>query len=80
MLAVAGQASLIAKSGLLGQQELAQPFHVLFARISNKIYLESLRYSRSPCAGTISVFCKFTRFTMAALCQINDDKNLVIVH
>ena len=42
--ASASRASQIAKSGLLGQQKLVQPFHVLFARISNKIYLESLKH------------------------------------
>ena len=34
--APAGRASQIAKSCLLGRQELVRPFHVLLARISNK--------------------------------------------
>ena len=60
-----------AKSGLIGREELVRAFHVLNTRISKKNYLESLRHTCLPCAGTINVFCKFVRLTMAALCQTN---------
>ena len=74
-LTSARQASPIWQFGWLGQLELAQPFHALFARISKKIYLESLRHTHSPCTGTINVFCKFVRFTMAALCYLFETFN-----
>ena len=45
----------------------AQPFHVLFARISNKIYLESLRHIRSPCAVSFAVYFNFIRFLISTL-------------
>ena len=65
--APAGRASQIAKSGLLGWQELVLPFHVLFARISNKTYLESLRHTRSPCSVSFAVPFNFIRFLISAL-------------
>ena len=68
--AVLAPASLIAKLGLLGRQELVRPFHVLCARISNKIYLESLRHTRSPCAVSFTVPFNFIRFLISALCRI----------
>ena len=71
MLASAGQASLIWQFGWFGRQDLAQPFHVLFDRISSKIYLESLRHTCSSCAGPVNVFCKFVRFIMATATASN---------
>ena len=52
---------------LLFWQELVRPFHVLFARISNKIYLESLRHTRSPCTVSFAVPFNFIRFLIRAL-------------
>ena len=68
VLAPAGRASQIAKSGLLCWQELARPFHVLCARISNKIYLKSLRHTRSPCVVSLAVPFYFIRVLISALC------------
>ena len=70
VLAPAGRTSQITKSGSLGRQELVLPFHVLCARISNKIYLESLRYTRSPCTVTFVVPFNFIRFLISALCGV----------
>ena len=65
--APAGQASQISKLGLLGRQEFVRPFNVLFARISNKIYLETLRHTRSPCAVSFAVPFNFIRVLISAL-------------
>ena len=55
--APADQASTIWHFGWLGQQALVLPFYVPCARISNKIYLESLRHTSSPYAD--SFVCTF---------------------
>ena len=55
--------------GLLGRQELVQPFHVLFARISNKVYLESLRHTCSHCTCTFNVSFSFIFFLIGLLCR-----------
>ena len=39
-------------------------------RNSNKIYLESLRYTRSPCTVTFVVPFNFIRFLISALCGV----------
>ena len=65
--APAGRASPIWQFSWLGMQELVQPFHVLFVKISNKIYLESLRHTCSPCAFSFIVPFNFTRFLISAL-------------
>ena len=59
----------IAKSGLFGWKELVLPFHFLFARISNRTYLEFLRHNRSPCAASFAVPFNFVRFLISALCH-----------
>ena len=56
----------IAKSGLFGWKELVLPFHFLFARISNRTYLEFLRHNRSPCAASFAVPFNFVRFKISA--------------
>ena len=61
----------IAKSGLFGWKELVLPFHFLFARISNKMYLESLRHTCSPCTVSFTVPFNFIRFLISALCEHN---------
>ena len=69
-----GRASQIAESGLLGWQELVRPFHNLFARISNKIYFESLRHTSSSCAVSFAVPFNFNRFLISTLhCVVPDD-------
>ena len=40
---------------------IVRPFHIIFVRITNKIYLESLRHICSSCTSTINDFCKFIR-------------------
>ena len=72
VLASASQASQIAKSGLLGWQELVGPSHVLFARNLNKIYLESLRHTCSSCSVSFAVPFNFIRFLISALCVVTE--------
>ena len=48
---------------------LVLPFHVWFSRISNKIYLESLRHIRSSCTISFAVPFNFIRFLIIALCH-----------
>ena len=42
-------------------------YHVLFSRILNKIFLESLRYTRLPCTVSFAVPFNFIRFLISAL-------------
>ena len=50
---------------------LVQPFHVLYAKISNKIYLESLRHTRSPYAGLVNVSFYFNLISAYCVCVSN---------
>ena len=55
----------------LARPALVWPFHVQFARISNKIYLESMRHIRSSCAVSFAVPFNYIRFLISALCPCN---------
>ena len=44
--------------------------YLLFSRISNKMYLESLRHTRSSCAVSFAVPFNFTRFLISTLWSI----------
>ena len=57
--AVLGNTADSACNGLNWLCCLARPSHALQSRISCKIYLESLKHTRSPCAGPIDHSCNF---------------------
>ena len=69
-LVPAKQAGFGTLAGSAGRS-LYSPFHVLFSRISNKMYLESLRYILSHCPVSFAVPFNFIRFQISALCLNN---------
>ena len=66
--AVLGNTADSACNGLNWLCCLARPSHALQSRISCKIYLESLKHTRSPCAGPIDHSCNFIYKILSVLC------------
>ena len=61
--------------GWLGRQVLVRASLVLFARISNKTYLESLRHTCSPCTVSFAVPFNFIRFLSSALWVLSSSQD-----